>query len=706
MGIANITKVFMLSLCVSTLLYADELKDNKKSIYKLDDIVVTANKIYERAQEVPQSISVIDEETINERGIKNIEDVIRLVPNMSNTKNHGMNYLNIRGLNASMFTANNPVVIYIDGIPSVHVDETYIALSNVKRIEILRGPQGTLYGKDAIGGVINIITKKPRNVLSGSLGLEYSSFNTMNANFDITGPLIDEKLYFGLNLDGAKSDGWSENVYKNDKKVSKTENKKYSAFLLAQPNDKLSIKLSASRYDDDMDRPIVAVKTAMDSLSSFKRKDAEEQDFDVPHFRDILVDRQALSVNYDLPNLLISSVLTHKKLERDSQCDWDLQHIGLKAVSNEDNNEYTGELRISNKDDDIKWVAGIYADTAKIKTENGWELPMPLNPATPNALTNMTMMDFATQNQKTYAAFGQVKFPIVNKLELTLGGRLQKFKKDIDSKFHMYPVGTSPQANNVVNPFEADKSWNTFLPKVALDYKLNDNLIPYISVSRGYMPGGFNNFAMSGGEKENSFEPQKSTNYEIGLKAMFDDFIFTANIFRMDIKDIHVFKTVGNAWITDNAKKAHSQGIEFDFSYFPTDELEISGAFGYVDAKYDDYDAGFNKLDGKRIENTPRFNANLALAYYDPSGIYGRIDTRAMGSTNYYNSTFQKMEKEGSSFTADIKVGYKVGDFDIYGFVKNITDEKRISFYTAQSGLGMAMFNDPRTYGLGLKYTF
>ena len=245
------------------------------------------------------------------------------------------------------------------------------------------------------------------------------------------------------------------------------------------------------------------------------------------------------------------------------------------------------------------------------------------------------------------------------------------------------------------------------MPKAALAYKYNDDLTTYASVSKGYMPGGFNYFANSGGTEENSFDPQKSINYEVGMKYMGDNYLLNASIFRMDIEDIHIYKSIGGTiWLTDNAKKAHSQGIEIDGKYFLTDNIELSGAIGLIDAKYDDYDTGTAIYDGERIENTPNYTVNAGIAYVAEQGIYGRLDFNARGTTSYFDGANNTMVKVDGAIISNLKVGYKVKDWDIYGYVKNITDEEYIAAYMAKTSLQIASFNEPRTFGIGARYKF
>lgn len=252
-----------------------------------------------------------------------------------------------------------------------------------------------------------------------------------------------------------------------------------------------------------------------------------------------------------------------------------------------------------------------------------------------------------------------------------------------------------------------EKTWNTFLPKAALSYKINDNLTTYASISKGYMPGGFNYFVNDLNNKEaNMFDPQTSINYEIGTKYIGDSFALNTAIFRMDIEDIHIYKTVGVNFITDNAKKAHTQGVEFDGTYFLTENLSISGSLGLIQAKYDDYDNGNRKYNGEKIENTPSYTASLGVSYLADSGLYGRVDFNARGKTNYFDGANEKMVEADGAIISNAKIGYKLKNLDIYSYITNITDEEYVTFYQSKQGLAMAGFNEPRRFGVGAIYKF
>lgn len=222
----NLVKYITCSLIVSSTLYANQN-------VTLDEVMVSANKVEESISDVPQSITVITNEELEEKGIKKVFDVVKEVPNMNIRGNTGMGTnLSFRGLNSSMFTNNNPVVIYVDGVPYYDRYDFDPSLVNVEQIEILRGPQGTLYGKDAIGAVINIITKTPENEWRGAIGAEYGNYNYMRTTLNASGALIKDKLFAGINGSFKSDDGWITNHHEGmNKNANKKQDRKTSGFF-------------------------------------------------------------------------------------------------------------------------------------------------------------------------------------------------------------------------------------------------------------------------------------------------------------------------------------------------------------------------------------------------------------------------------------------------------------------------------------------
>ena len=689
-------KLLFISLIVSSILYAQE----KVSI--LEDITVSANKIEENIQDVPQSITVISEEDLEDKGIKKVSDIIKEIPNMSMQNTANGKQTSFRGLNTSAFTNNNPIVIYIDGVPYYDRYDFDPSLANVEQIEVLRGPQGTLYGKDAIGAVINIITKTPSNEWHGTVGAEYGDNNYLKTTINTNGAIINNKLFAGINGSFISDDGWITNHYSEmNENANEKKDRKTSGFLLFKPTDELSAKLTlTNNYVKNYFMDGFSSDPSL-NINSLKRKDAENASFDIPAFDKTKVNSQALNLAYEVEKFKIDSTTTHKKSDLDAQFDTDNKanqgaNDGLKQWNYTNLDTWTQELKLSSKNQNIKWITGIYLDKED-RDQGPYGFEQDYYGAVYAGDT------YSTTNSKTQAIFGQTMIPLSESFELTVGARYQKIKKEIDL------IGTSSWGGSPFPDltYQDEKDWNSFLPKAALSYFINDNLTTYLSVSNGYMPGGFNTFPSTNVSSDNTFDPQKSTNYELGMKYTGETYLINTSIFRMNIEDVHVYKQLGAQFITDNAKKAHSQGIELDGKYFLTDNIELSGTLGLIQAKYDDYDNGTRKFDGERIESTPKYTANLGIAYIADAGIYGRLDFNAKGSTTYADGANdnQMIEADGG-ITSNAKIGYKINTWDIYSYVTNITDEDYVTSYMSKAGVSWVGFNEPRRFGVGAIYKF
>ncbi len=249
--------VFSLIFLMGVPIVAAARENSPRQAAALDTITVTANKMSENVQEVPQSITIIDKEVLEEKGIKSIADIIEQVPNLTSVKNYGAaEQVNFR------------------------------------------------------------------------VGLEYSSYNTLDGKFNVSSPLIDEKFYFGLNARGYKTDGWVTNDYDGDKKAGEKDNLQLGGYLFARPTDRLSIKFYLS-HDDKTERLLgLRILRGSNPLSLYNRKDAEHQNQEFKDKANTKIDSQSVNISYDFDNLRLSSVTTHQKSKYDYKADADNNYKG------------------------------------------------------------------------------------------------------------------------------------------------------------------------------------------------------------------------------------------------------------------------------------------------------------------------------------------------------------------------------------------
>ena len=690
-------------------LWSEETGQEKQAT-KHETITVTANKMEEDVQDVPQSITVLDEVVLEEKGITDIPDVIRNIPNMYVSEGVHGNAVSFRGLNPSMFTNNNPVVIYLDGVPIINRYGFDASLANVERVEILRGPQGTLYGKDAIGGVINIVTKQPENAWHGMAGAEYGSYNYMQGIFNLNGSLVENKLFAGINGKYEQDDGWIENTYPGmDSAGNEAENMQLSGYFLYTPTDRFTARVTLAMNNQSDSWCNGYALPGGSFFSDFSRDDAENVSYDVPTTVDKDTFSQSLHVSYAFDAMTLTSTTTHSFLDIDGDHDADYgdnpYYAGLKQYSYNEVDGYTQELRLSsNNDSGIRWVGGLYCDIENEDT-GPYGMQFPYYDTTGTFYGNYEMNAVSETDSSTRAVFGQAMVPLGERFELTVGGRYQHIEKEMDFNMYYLPVGTTGPASFSYN---TEKTWDVFLPKAALKYSLSKDWNTYVSYSHGYMPGGFNYFASSGTGEENSFEPEKSVNYELGVKGNIDRFRMSVALFYMDIEDIHVYKSVGTGlFYTSNADSAHSQGIELEVAYRLTDTIELNGAFSLIEAEYDTYDAGGGIVhDGEDIPSTPAYTATAGISFRHPGGFYSRVDLRAVGETSFYDDANNTSVTEDEYIVLDAKVGYQTGAWDFYVYGKNLTDEAYVEDFMANTSMAMVDYGDPLTVGAGIRYRF
>ncbi len=677
----------------------DKTEEPELEQTSIETITVTVNKIEEDLQDVPQNIMVIDDEILKEKGIRDIPDLINEIPNMTNRSAIDEN-VNFRGLNKALGNGSNPVVIYIDGVPYSQPAGFEASMNNVERIEVLRGPQGTLYGKDAIGGVIKIVTKEPKNQWHGNIGAEYGSYNDMEGSFNVNGPLVQDKLYVGLNARYQQDDGWITNDYKNDDKANKSENYNLGAFLLYKPTDRLSAKfiLSNDSYEDHGYKGYALPRGAYPD--EFDRDDAEHISVDMDTIYETETLAQSLYLKYEFDSMTLTSTTIHRNLKdesiRDKDCLAGTSNDGLVSYVNQEFKIWAEELRLSsNNTEGVRWVAGAYFEVEDYDTS---PTMMQFN----RSGTSWDMSWYAKRESKTMAVFGQTMIPFGDRFELTLGTRYQYIDKKVDSDYTYAPTGVSSDPTTTKN----DKDWDAFVSKAALLYRLSDNWNSYLSIAQGYVPGGLTAQA-SRTKEENTFDPQTSIDYEIGVKGELTRARIAAAIFYMDIRDTQFnrYDADLDKTVADNAGKSHSLGAELELTYFLTDTIELTAALGVIEAEYDDYDDGKLNWDGESIPHTPSYSGRIGAAYYHPNGFYARGDVRSQGEVPYYDTPNAEFNELDSYITADAKIGYRFKGYDIYAYCNNLTDEEYMTALNT-GGKTLGIYGDPRTFGIGIRYSF
>jgi len=642
---------FVASLILSQSVYANDTK-------KLDTVTVTANKVEENVQEVPISMTVFDEFKIEDKKIESIEDVASYTSNFTLIdRAGGISFPSIRGISNSNAGGSQSASIIIDGIPVSASQGFNITLMDIERIEVLKGPQGTLYGNEAQAGVINVITKKPDNETRGKVGIELGEDNKRQYTLSASGPIVEDKFFVGLSAKHYEKDGFIEDTvhggYVNDR-----EHDYGRLNLRYTPTDNLEISLVSSMLKQD-DGGI----DYLNASDGYKSKSVDMQGYDKSD-----TTSHALKVSYDINDYLFESITTHRNVDLNQlqTYSWGGYHFLRDAKRS------SQEFRLSNSSDTFKWLAGLYADK---KEENDTSYMVGMS--TPSS----------TNKGDSLGAFIHTDYAINDKLSFISGARYDKDNKEYETS-----TGKSDSFSD-----------SEISPKVSLKYQEDTNNMYYATISKGYRAGGFTSNAPSG---KTEYKSEVLWNYEIGAKNTFFDnrVIVNSSIFYMSIDDMQVrVYTSPNTRqnYIDNAAKATSKGFEFALNAKATDTIELFASYGYTNATVDEYSDAKGDYSGNKKTYAPAYNYNVGIQYRGDQGYFARADLNGYGRTYFDNANTSSRDPYE---IVNAKIGYEANDYDIYLYGKNIFDKEYNSIN--MFNFGGTKYSQPREIGVQLAYRF
>lgn len=639
---------FVASLILSQSIYANDSK-------KLDTVIVTANKMEENLQEVPISMTVFNEFAIEDRKIESIQDVASYTSSFALIPKGSKSYTpSIRGFAGSV--GDLPLSVIIDGIPISSAINA--SLMDIERIEVLKGPQGTLYGKEAQVGVINIITKKPSNETKAKLGVELSEDNKRQYTFSASGPIAEDKVFIGLSAKHYEKDGFIKNTlgeYTNNK-----EDDYGRIHLRYTPNDELEISLISDilQYDNgDID---------FSDIPANKIKNVDQIGYDKTK-----INSHALKVSYDINDYLFESITTYRNVNADDMWVYPTMSITSKG----DSDKYSQEFRLSNESNIFKWVAGVYADKSEASSKDKY------------LFRNFERISTSETQKDSFGAFIHTDYFINDKLTLTSGVRYDKVNQEFED-----------------STTKLDLFDNEVSPKISLKYQHNENSMYYATISKGYRSGGFHARAPEGYSPK--YDSETLWNYEIGTKkTLFDNrLIVNSSIYYMAIDDmqVRIYPVVGvNTGLTDNAAQANSKGFELELQGKLSDTIDLFASYGYSDSIYDKYNDGRADYSGNKTTFAPEYNYNIGIQYRGDNGYFARADLNGVGKTYFDNAN--KYSKDPYRLV-NAKIGYEADNYDIYLYGKNIFDEEyhSVGMY---NGSGV-LYSHPREIGIQLAYRF
>lgn len=688
---------WVMMFCIVSGVLAQSLKNESGSaVSKTEDtslatIVVTAQKRDEDAQKVPISMSVLPEMEISDAGMKDLKDLTLFTPNVYAKQSVNQNMLIIRGVSSHNVVLNTPAGLFVDGINYPMTFMQNPNLVDIERVEVLRGPQGTLYGRNTLSGAVNIITKQPGNDFTGKVFVEPSFYDVPGSNpfkyrggISLSGPAVENTLYWGGAFQMEKSDGYVENIYDGDDEVAKVEHLNGQGKLRWTPNETLSINLLVNGFKSDDGYGYTRYIDGVSASDPFEINWNGTNN----HWKDDH-NGQALDVSWTGKTFNITSITTRNDFDTDFI--YDGEHGALNYPDQYwrfDNVAYSQELRFSSVDDKspLEWIVGVFGYREE------WD-------AHAEYFGSVIKTDWGT---KGYAIFGQTTYTVLEKLHLTGGLRFDSMTSD-----------GGQNNSNVAGRYEADIDHNEFLPKVSASYDVTSNAICYATVSRGMMAGGYD-YAFATSSDTLTFDPEYSWNYELGLKMTWFGGKLKANaaVYHIDIKDKQVQEWLSDPAVrkTTNAAEASSTGFELEVEARPFEGWRFFGGFGYSDSKIDDWvsdemSGGTYDYSGKQMPYAPDYTFNAGAQYMHHTGFFGRVDFMGVGQF-FTNAKEEDSGKVDSYELVNMKVGYDSESYQIALWAKNVLGEDYILQKTYYIGGHTVQDGEGRSVGVTLTYRF
>lgn len=634
-------------------------------------------------QSSPFSVTALDGNAAEERDLRALRDLPSQTPNLyisdNSLRSFGDTY-GVRGLVNTPFFSDPSLALYVDGVPYGNAFSYSTELLDVDRIEVLRGPQGHLVGRNNSAGVIQISTRQPDDRFRAAGTLGFGTEDWQYYRVGVSGPIRSNRLHFSVAGLLSKRDGFLENT-NLDTEPDSQEGMLGRVAIGWKPaeNWEVLFAVTAEDFDDGTQR--------IAPLSGPHFKVAS--DFD--GVTEVSANSQALRVQHVGECVTFSSVTARRDWQLDPfTLDLDLSPFaGNTARIEQRQEQWSQELRFESPDssETWRWLAGFYFSTSEIESDSTRNFFVPV----PGFFAAETTR-FETDDDN-YALFGQLRWRATERFEIAVGTRLDYTVKEIDR--------TKASTLGVIAPLDKERNYFNAAPNLTLTLELTDDVMLYGTTGIGFKPGGYSGFVDPPSSAR--FDTERVWANEIGVKTAWFErrLIANAAVFYYDIWDYQVERPVpGTTDLTIvNADKAQSLGAELEIAARPAEGVELSGFIGYTGIEFREYKdpvTGANLVD-HRAPYTPEFNGGLAAQYTPRCGFFARAEWVVVGET-YFDDLNAQRGKQSSYGIVNAKVGYERKNFALFVFGKNLEDK----FYYTNKRLDLdaGVPGEPRTWGV------
>ena len=683
-------------------------------------IVVTARRREESLQDVPVAVTALNETVLRNNQSTTLGDLEGAVPNLSLHLGDAQNAaVYIRGVGQidSLAFADPGVGIYVDDVYLGRAQGAFLDVYDVARIEVLRGPQGTLYGRNTIGGAIKFVSAPLTNDLEGKAEAQFGNYDQLTLKGTINVPIVSDRLLVKASFAHIRRDGFATNIATGEDDGDKGL---WAGRLAVQftPNDSVRLRINADISQDSPDwsrtparaTPVFGIPASTDPFEI-------EADFN----GNSKLKTRGISGELTIEpyaGLELKSITAFRGMDYDTDLDLDATEFGFFGVYvSERQDQFSQEFQVNYSDDRINATGGLFYFREHDGTLSGLYGPA----------IGLVTGSFNDQVNKSYAAYGQVSYALTDQLTATAGLRYTKEDKAFTrtQKFFdattVYPFDYDA-GGLLITDIDTDASFDSWSPKFGLDFKASDDLMIYASASRGFKSGGFDGRANTP-EGAVPYLPETMWSYEAGVKASFADRRITTNaaVFRNDYRDLQLSSFVadedGNfSALFTNAGKATMQGVELEVAARPITGLHLNANLAFLDSEYDQFIGadGADISDQRHLVNAPRWTWRIGGNYNFPLGSFGSLTFG--GNVSYRSKSYTVVSSsedlvQDANTLIDAFARFESANeaWWLSAGVKNLTNRHVITHgFDLSDSLGyqLAYYNDPLTWTVGMGFRF
>jgi iron complex outermembrane receptor protein len=713
---------------------------------QLEEVMVTAQHREQNLQDVPISVSAIGAQDLAEAQVFGATEIAYRVPGMAYAEfSPGQAIISMRGISSADDGAgmDNSVVMFLDGVYIGRLANINFEMFDLERIEVLRGPQGTLFGRNAIGGAINVTSTRPTDTLTGKAEVSVGNEGHLRYQALVSGPLTGN-LMGKLTYNHREHDGYVDNIVLGKEQQDEDNDSVRGQLLWA--TDNMDWLLTGDYMEDDREDmgrfPFVAAG-AIDSVELWKAAGGDFGKATSPSDGDSYRDAGGVSLQGDIQ--FDRGTFTTITAWREASTDWAMASIGvaygpggIEVLDDieEDIDTYSQEFRwTSSLDGNINYVAGVYILREETDRTEQFFVQAPAGPGGSyiNVGNEIARQDNTTDS---YAGYIQGDWDFAENWTLTLGGRYTYDDKETESTsvncgnlapgFENFPSceGLGGSLGIIAETFKvkADDNWSDFSPKASLQWRQTDDVMWFVTVAKGFKSGGFGGAPGIPEQATQPVDEETAWNYELGMKGDFLDqtLRLNATVFYTDYEDLQIVRfgpTAANpdfgSFITDNIGSADIYGFEGEFTWYPTDNLRLSGNYAYLDTEVDDLvlnvASGALDVSGSDLRQAPEHKTSLTGSYDIPLNSGANVNLRV--DFTYIDEQINDYANQDTIIEdfslVDARASWRSASeqWEVALWGKNLTDEEYVSHsYVIGPGV-IGVWGAPITYGVSVSYS-